>query len=166
MLLRLWHLPRARQALLLEAAWALLWATWRVRRWTFVRLAASLGTPGSSALDANLQSSAPAAKNANLITAHEVSWAIGAWSRVWPCPPTCLMQAVAARQMLVARGLPCQIFFGVRSQLAGPISSGQSIGAHAWLRCAGAVVTGSAEAARFQPIAMYACGPEAGAGPP
>lgn len=76
------------------------------------------------------------------------------------------MQALAAHEMLVKRGLACQIYFGVRSQLAGPSPSGQNIGAHAWLRCAGTVVTGSAEAANFQPIAMYAGSPKPKAGAP
>jgi hypothetical protein len=166
LLRRLWAMPRQRQVLLLNGALALLVATWKVRMWPFSRLAASLGTasaPHSLAGTAMLADPYPPN---DLIEALEVRWAIAAWSRVWPCPPTCLMQAVAARQVLVSRGLPCQIYFGVRSQQAGPSPTGQSIGAHAWLRCAGTVVTGSAEAANFQPIAMYACGPEAEAAAP
>lgn len=65
------------------------------------------------------------------------------------------MQAVAARQMLVVRGVPCQLYFGVRSQVAGLDPSAQNIGAHAWLRCGAFTVTGEAEAAAFQPIAVY-----------
>jgi Transglutaminase-like superfamily len=163
LLRRFWARPLQRQVLLLAGALALLVATWKVRRWPFPRLAESLGTASPPHPLAGSASLADPCLANELKQALEVSWAIAAWSRVWPCPPTCLMQAVAAREMLVSRGLPCQIYFGVRSQLAGPNPSGQSIGAHAWLRCAGTVVTGSAEAANFQPIAMYVCGPDAGA---
>jgi hypothetical protein len=157
---RLLALPRARQALLLDGAWALLTATWCVRTWPFSRLASTLGTAASPTA-ATPPSLAPADSTYFVARADEVRWAIGAWARAWPRPPTCLMQAVAARQLLVARGIPCELYFGVRSQSAGPESPDHNIGAHAWLRCADTIVTGDSEAAMFNPIAVYRFSPPA-----
>ena len=155
LLSRLLALPRQRQAFLLKGALALLVATWKVRRWPFSRLAASLGTaavPGS--LTGPVSDSGPFLPN-DLIQALEVRWAIAAWTHFWPLQPTCLIQAVAARQMCVAQNLPCQLFFGVRGQSPKLDQQAQNVGAHAWLRSVGTIVTGDSEAAHFQPIAVY-----------
>ena len=62
-----------------------------------------------------------------------------------------------ARQLLVAHDVACDLVFGVRGQAPSP--SSPDIGAHAWLLCGGLTVTGEAEAARFQPIAVYRFSP-------
>ena len=162
---RLLALPSARRALLMDGGWALLKATWQVRTWPFAHLAATLGTVASPSATVALQLPAPSDLPADLAWAGEVRWAISAWARVWPRQPTCLMQAVAARHLLAARGVPCETYFGVNRQSAAPGAQAQGIGAHAWLRCAGAIVTGDAEAANFQPIAVYRCTPSARSSP-
>ncbi len=162
-LLRLVALPRARKALLLKCTLALLRATWQVRVWPFSRLAASLGaasSPTSSPIStptSALASASPTLTQSTTDLAHAqaIRWAVSAWSKAWPRPPTCLIQAVAARQLLVACGASCQLYLGVRSQSGGQERAAQNIGAHAWLCCADIIVTGDAEAANFQPIAVY-----------
>ncbi len=96
--------------------------------------------------------------------ARDLRWAMAGLARAWPGRPTCLMLAIAARQVLVARGIACELFFGVRGRGGGADPGAPAFGAHAWLLCAGIVVTGEDEAARFEPIAVYRFSP-AGAAP-
>lgn len=162
---RLLALPRSRQALLFKCASALLLAAWQVRKWPFSRLAASLGTPTPPPAVPRQPALVPADPRTGEARAADVRWAVGAWARVWPWQPTCLMQAVAARRLLVERGVPCDLFFGVRGQRPGEATSAPEIGAHAWLRCGDMIVTGEAEAARFQPIAVYRYSPPVSSSP-
>lgn len=156
---RLLAMPRQRKALLLKGAWALLKATWQVRVWKFSRLAASLGTASAPPSLAGLVSPADPYPPIDLMRALDVRWTISAWTSVWPLPPTCLIQAVAARHLCVAQKLPCQLFFGVRSQSPKLDQFAQHVGAHAWLLSVGTIVTGDSEAAHFQPIAVYCSTP-------
>ena len=61
---------------------------------------------------------------------------------------TCLARSLAGRLMLMRRGVPSTIVFGVTKQ------TGQ-ISAHAWLIAAGGMVCGGREAPNFQPIAAF-----------
>lgn len=155
LLSRLLALPRQRKVFLLKGAWALLAATWKVRLWPFSRLSASLGTASAPHSLAGLALPADRHSPHDLIQALEVRWTIAAWTHVWPLQPTCLIQAVAARDLCIAQNLPCQLFFGVRSQSPQLNLLAQRGGAHAWLRSVGTIVTGDSEAAHFQPIAVY-----------
>lgn len=148
---RLLQLPGRQRRLLARAALELLRSAWRVRRWTFARVAATLG-PAAAVSEAD---AAAAGSERGLPPAvRDVQWAIGAWTRAWPWPPTCLMQALAARTLLVEQGLPCDLYFGVRGSTE-TVSGGVAIGAHAWLRCGAHVVTGASEARQHRPIAVY-----------
>ena len=146
--------PRQRRSLLLPCAAALLRAHWRVRMWPFARLAPTLGVLQTSGVAA----AAPAAA-ADEAVAADLRWVMATLERLWPRRPTCLMLAVAAREVLVERGLACELYFGVRGRAGDAKPRPPSIEAHAWLRCAGLVVTGEREAERFEPIAIYRCGP-------
>lgn len=151
---RLVDLPRGRRQLLWACGWALLRSWWQVRRWPFARLAAALGVPLSPAA-ASRNAPATADRRGQLL-AHDVRWAVAVWSRALPRQPSCLMLAVAARQVLAARGVPCDLYFGVQAvTAAAAVVRPHAIGAHAWLRCGKLTVTGEAEAAAFQPIAIY-----------
>lgn len=162
---RLLSQPRRRRALLLPCARALLLAHWRVRAWPFSRLAATLGQAQTLAAAVN-QAADPAADPApGALVASDLRWAMAGLARAWPRPPTCLMLAVAARQVLVERGVACELYFGVRGRGGITEPGTTAIGAHAWLRCAGVVVTGEQEAARFEPIAVYRFSPATVSGP-
>ncbi|CAD5372620.1 putative Lasso peptide biosynthesis B2 protein [Rubrivivax sp. A210] len=150
-------LTRRRQALLVECGWALLGAAWQVRRWPFSRLADSLGHTGAA-------TAAPKSPHAGAdpeaaAAAEAVGGALAAWARVWPWTPTCLMLAVAACRLLRRRGLAGEIVFGVRGVGLAPAAPPATLGAHAWLHCAGRVVTGEAESRAFRPIAAIRFGP-------
>jgi hypothetical protein len=171
-LLQAWRLPAARKWLLLVCALALTSTAWRVRTWRFARLAATLGTPRSAVASRSeaggasgdpapggIQPAIPAADRLahELRCATEVRWAVGVWSRRWRPAPTCLMQAAAAQWVLARQGVPSTLYFGVRGAAPGAAlpAAQRALGAHAWLRCAGLVVTGEREMAAFRPIAAY-----------
>ncbi len=67
------------------------------------------------------------------------------------------MQALAARQLLIAQGLPSDLYFGVRGSQERAAGSDETpaIGAHAWLCCGKHLVTGASEAQQHRPIALY-----------
>lgn len=164
-LVRLLALSRDRRRLLWACGWAVLRAGWQVRMWPFARVAAGLGP--ALPVTAALREQAATARALGHALARDVRWAIGAWSRALPRRPTCLMQALAARQVLAARGIPCDLYFGVQAAaVAAEAPRRPTIGAHAWLRCGEFVVTGEAEAAAFQPIAVYRFNPAPCAGAP
>lgn len=163
-LMRLLALPSRRKRVLAHAAVALLHSAWQVRRWPFPRIAAALGpvaavvdtdTDTGTGTDVDSSKTAPAQALQVPPAVRDVQWAIGAWSRRWPWRPTCLMQALAARRLLLQQGLPCELYFGVRGHQAPAAGGGAAIAAHAWLRCGAHVVTGAAEARQHRPIAVY-----------
>jgi len=162
---RLWRLPRQRKRLLIESGWALACMAWRVRRWNFSSLAATLGTlmPPPAPADIPTTGGAAPPDSSDLALATDVRWAIAAWVRRLRPAPTCLMQATAAQCLLALRGLPSTLYFGVQSLGATAASpeAKHALGAHAWLQCAGLVVTGEREAAGFRPIAAYRLVPTA-----
>ena len=63
----------------------------------------------------------------------------------WSC--TCLVQAMAALRVLRRRGRPTRLFLGVRR--------GAGLEAHAWLTCAGRMVTGGRGHADFIPVGRF-----------
>lgn len=70
-------------------------------------------------------------------------------------------------RVLAARGVPCDLYFGVQAAAAAAEAPRRpTIEAHAWLRCGEFVVTGEAEAAAFQPIAVYRFNPALGGSAP
>lgn len=65
-----------------------------------------------------------------------------------PWTPTCLVQSLSARLMLLRRRVPSTIVLGVARR-------GPNVEAHAWLLVEGGVVCGGREAAAFEPIAAF-----------
>lgn len=167
-LLRLLSLPRQRQALLLSAAWALTVARWKVKRWPFAKLSAQLGTLVADASAAPLHTgiAAPPTEAQPLGFVDDLRWAVGVASRHLPWKPSCLMQAVAAQQLLRRQGQGCDLYFGVRPGAeAGAAAARESLSAHAWLRSGADWITGEREAHRFQVIAVYRSQPTEGHAP-
>lgn len=64
----------------------------------------------------------------------QIAAAIGRWRRVIP-GATCLVQAIATQELLVAEGHPAELFFGVTV-------ADDALSAHAWVELNGAVVVG------------------------
>jgi hypothetical protein len=80
------------------------------------------------------------------IAVGRVKWAIDAAHRRLPWNVRCLATAIAANRLLARRGIPSELWLGVRNSMPAPID------AHAWLVAGGQVVTGEAEQTTFQPL--------------
>ena len=65
-----------------------------------------------------------------------------------PWHPTCLVRALAGRLMLMRRGVPSIVVFGVTKKM-------DHIHAHAWLVAGDGTVCGGREGTGFQPIAAF-----------
>ena len=148
-------LPAQRRALLLQAGWALLSSACQLRWRPYRKVTASWG-PAQAPVVGDTGSAAPSPTDArSRRDLADIAWAVSAWTRRWPWPPTCLMQGMAAQRLLVRRGLACELILGVRLGPTEPDARSDSVGAHAWVRCCGIVVTGAAEAELHRPIAVY-----------
>lgn len=86
--------------------------------------------------------------------AQAVTRALRAACRRLPWTFVCLPRALAARQMLKRRAIPCRLHFGVRRQSAGPTSA-PGLDAHAWLTAGPVGVTGLDEAPGQTEIACF-----------
>ena len=82
-------------------------------------------------------------------TLYEVSKAVGWLARHTPWESKCMEKAIAARNMLVRRGISCTLYFGM-----GRDPSGRLV-AHAWLRSGTYVVTGRQEMQSFTPVEWF-----------
>jgi hypothetical protein len=80
------------------------------------------------------------------IAAGRVGWALAAAKRRIPWTVPCLALAVAANRLLARRGVPSELWLGVRP--AGTAT----IDAHAWLIAEGIVVTGSVGKPQYTPL--------------
>lgn len=96
----------------------------------FRRMAAWMG-----AMDAESASEIP---DGQMQIAADISWAVQAMASRVPWDSRCLAQAMAAYRMLLKRGIPSTVYFGVKKDPQVPIS------AHAWLRCGPCIATGEA----------------------
>jgi len=135
-------MPLQRKVLLLEVLLALAVAAFRVKLMSFRKLALQLGRQGCQA---SQQLSAAQGK-----MALDTEWMMASLCRRLPIQPTCLMQAAAARSVLSRRGVPSTVFIGV-----APPEKGRRVNAHAWLQCGERIVTGKAEAQKFQPMVWF-----------
>ncbi|MFN0060241.1 MAG: lasso peptide biosynthesis B2 protein [Planctomycetota bacterium] len=75
-----------------------------------------------------------------------VAWALSRASRYQPGRHFCLPQALCAQVLLRRGGHASELRFGVFHDET------RRVRAHAWVECAGAVVVGGAELARFTPL--------------
>lgn len=82
-----------------------------------------------------------------------VAWAIGAVARRTPWRSKCLEQAIAAKAMLRARGLPSTMYVGLARS---PAAEWPSIDAHAWVRCGSVNVTGGSRVDRYAVVSTFA----------
>ena len=73
-------------------------------------------------------------------TAARIAWMVGVASRLVPGATHCLTQAMATHILLVRRGYPAKLCFGVLR------SSAKNFIAHAWVECNGTVVIGGSDA--------------------
>ena len=139
---RLFSLPPARRALLLEALRELLVARLQIACLPFPRIASKLGPllpPGTFDQQPDLDP---------LVA--DVAWAIDRCGRYSPLPLVCLPRALAGYRMLVRRGMSARLHFGaLRGNSKGALET------HAWLDVGGSPVTGYPEALQCSEIGYY-----------
>lgn len=80
--------------------------------------------------------------------AARIGWAVGAAARRGPVPAVCFPQALAARAMLLRRGLPATLYYGIANDVAG-------LKAHVWVRSDEVDVVGIEAAAAHRLVATF-----------
>ena len=138
----------ARRALLIEAIWRLALARAMLSLRPFRAIAAPWGAMVPASDPRCGAGLLPADGNA-AETARAVRWAVSMAARNLFFKPVCLPQAMAARAMLVRRGVPAVVHFGAGHDDGGKFE------AHAWLDAAGVRVTGYPVAAHFAEIGAF-----------
>lgn len=139
---------RGKRALLTEALTWLLLARLALLVVPFPRLARRLGSFVAPNDGRTLQSRARGTESQAQVAA-QIGWAVTRAARHAPFNAVCLPQAMAARIMLMRRGVPSVLYLGASRTPGGPIN------AHAWLDAAGVEVTGYPQAKNFAAIACF-----------
>ena len=127
--------------LLIEAGGAICIAWLRLKLLPLRRVAATWGEPQRQAPP---PSAAPLERRAE-----QVGWAVRAINHCLPWQDTCLIQAMAARQMLRRRQIANVLYFGVRQNTTKPID------AHAWLSVGQHVLTGKRGHRQFSILSVF-----------
>jgi hypothetical protein len=126
-------LERQQKKLFIQAFFLLGWARISLLRKPFKALLAKLDLHRESVLQPSLE---PSAREA----ARSIGWAVRTAARFTPWKSTCLVQVLAAQNMLRKQGIAGVFYLGVTNDGAGQDSS--SFLAHAWLMCNGEFITG------------------------
>lgn len=129
-----------RQKLLIPRIFVLIyWYKFRVHHRPFSELAPKIGTLG--------RETPVEASPRNAWVVHELMEAMFRKIR-WK--DSCLIRALTAKRLLNRMGERCTLYMGVRK------CEGQSMTAHAWLRCGKLIVTGGESMADFTVTATFA----------
>jgi len=123
-------LPPPKRRLLKEALVNLFLARAVLACIPFRRMATWMGTMGSE--------SAAEIPDGQTLVVEDISWAVQAMASRVPWDSRCLAQAIAGYRMLLKRGIPSTVYFGVKKDAQ------VVFGAHAWLRCGPCIITGEA----------------------
>jgi Transglutaminase-like superfamily len=148
LLVRFRQIDNRRRALLAEAVFALLAARLMVALMLFSQLTRRFGEMVSPSDGRRLKPGDPCDVQQASV-AGEVSWAVTRAARYVPFKAACLQQALAARTMLLRRGIPSVLHFGAARGETKPLDS------HAWLDAAGVEVTGYPVGERLAEIACF-----------
>lgn len=82
-------------------------------------------------------------------SAKQIGWAVGAVGNRLPWQGTCLIQAMAARQMLRRRSISNVLYFGVKKNKISLLD------AHAWLSVGNHIVTGKRGHQQFSVLSIF-----------
>lgn len=140
----------ARRALALEALLALVKAWALVRFRPFKAYAGRLGQP--------LQGEKPDLPPADLSLLRDLRWAVGAVNKTVGGRFTCLMQAMAAKEILNRRGVSNALVLGARRGAPEELPAGDAMAAHAWLWAGERIILGGEGREGFIPVASYRSG--------
>ena len=72
-----------------------------------------------------------------------------------PWQSRCLVQVLAVQHLMAEQQIPGQILIGV-SPSAGGSEQEEAFGAHAWLQCGDAIVSGESGSDQYRVISSYA----------
>jgi hypothetical protein len=142
LLKRVWRLPLAQKALLMEALVLLALARLAVLLLPFRRVARLLGRQYAQTPELHDP------KQAAVVRCDAAM--VGKAAKNVPWTSKCLDQALAARLMLARRGITATVYFGVKNGEQGQLE------AHAWLRSGAQFVTGGENRDRFTVINTFA----------
>ncbi len=81
-----------------------------------------------------------------------IKWSVGVMSRYTPWKSNCFAQALAAHRMLIRRGIPSTMYFGLAREAGGKIA------AHAWLMYKDTVITGAYRRKRYSTVMQMGYG--------
>ena len=90
---------------------------------------------------------------ADLRQADAVGWAVRAAARYTPWRSSCLVQVLAAQQMLRERAIPGAFYIGAAPGEGGAGAVG--LEAHAWLKCGEQFITGEAGHQRYTVVSTF-----------
>lgn len=91
----------------------------------------------------------PPISNDDQIKCKQVRWAISVAAKHLPFEVVCLPRAIAARCMLLRRGVHSELLLGVRKETQ------DALVAHAWLIVSGDIVIGKTGASDHAPVARF-----------
>jgi len=143
---RFFGLDPERRRLFLQACARLASVRFALRNTPFRQLIAGLAVqPGRVA---------PAAPGpTDLRQAEAIGWAVRAASRYTPWNSTCLVQVLAAQQMLREKAIPGAFYIGAAP---GDRDSGAvDLEAHAWLKCGEQFITGESGHQRYTVVSTF-----------
>jgi hypothetical protein len=89
--------------------------------------------------------------------ASRIGWLVSAAARSTPWQSLCLSQVLVTQRLLAYRGIPGQLYLGVRrgcEQTGAP----NGLSAHAWLQCGDQIVNGAAGHERFTVVSTFSWG--------
>ncbi len=134
-------LPPAKRRLLKEALIHLFMARATLACVPFRRMAAWMGVMGAESKTEIPEGQAQVVQ--------DISWAVQAMASRVPWDSRCLAQAIAGYRMLLKRGIPSTVYFGVKKDPRAAFS------AHAWLRCGASIATGEAGHADYRVLCQF-----------
>lgn len=138
-LLTAWKLPASDKLLCCKASYQLLKARWRMAR-PFKKMCQRLGHAHSE----GLRHTQPQQRQ----QAEQIGRCVRLMSRYVPWQSRCLVQALAAQQLLQQAQIESTLYLGVNK-------SGQTLKAHAWLRVGDAYITGNRERLAFTAVQSF-----------
>jgi len=99
------------------------------------------------------QVASPEPAPADLRRAEAVGWAVQSAARYTPWRSSCLVQVLAAQQLLRERAIPGAIYIGAASGEKGAGTVG--LEAHAWLKCGERFITGESGHQRYTVVSTF-----------
>lgn len=151
---KFFHLPRIERRLFLEAVFwcavarlAILFIPFHKYLWLLGKPQNSTGEPKPSNPFDN-ESHTPEIENQETLTT-QIGKAVHRASRHVPWKTRCLVEAIAAKRMLLRRKIKCTIYLGVAKE-----NNGEMI-AHAWLKSKNIVLTGGKNLKKFTVVSIF-----------